>query len=211
MPAGTHSVATRPSTQAGSLSIVPNLGFEPRTSRTWAARLYQVGLDRLGVDGRDRTGARTLARCGATSTPHPHGAFGQIRTGGLPRTGGTLYRWSYEGAFVAGEPGFGPGLRGPKPRGLPITPFPIRAPGRNRTCGCRLTKAPLYRLSYRGAWWCARRELNPQHPASRADLSASLEYEHMEPPPGADPGLLPYGGRVTSRVRRHSWGIRIRT
>lgn len=27
-----------------------------------------------------------------------------------------------------------------------------------------------------------------------------LVYEHVEPSPGADPGLLPYGGKVTSRV-----------
>jgi hypothetical protein len=32
-----------------------------------------------------------------------------------------------------------------------------------------------------------------------------LGYEDVEPPPGADPGLLPYGGRVTSRVRRRSY------
>jgi hypothetical protein len=202
MPAGTHSVATRPSILAGSLSIVPNLGFEPRTSRTWAARLYQVGLDRLGVDDRDRTGARTLARCGATSTPHPHGAFGQIRTGGLPRTGGTLYRWSYEGAFC-----WGTRIRTWTPRaktsGAANYPIPHQSPRQESN----LRPSP-----YKGTALPAElQDLNPQHPASRADLSASLEYEHMEPPPGADPGLLPYGGRVTSRVRRHSWGIRIRT
>ena len=129
MPAGTHSVATRPSTQADSLSIVPNLGFEPRTSRTWAARLYQVGLDRLGVDGRDRTGARTLARCGATSTPHPHGAFGQIRTGGLPRTGGTLYRWSYEGVKTCWAPRARTwNLSGQSRAGLPDSPTAHRSP-----------------------------------------------------------------------------------
>jgi hypothetical protein len=38
-----------------------------------------------------------------------------------------------------------------------------------------------------------------------------LVYEHVEPSPGADPGLLPYGGRVTSRVRRHCCRARIRT
>ncbi len=32
-----------------------------------------------------------------------------------------------------------------------------------------------------------------------------LGYEDVEPSPGADPGRLPYGGRVTSRVRRHGF------
>jgi hypothetical protein len=41
---------------------------------------------------------------------------------------------------------------------------------------------------------CARRDSNPQHLASRASLSAMLEYEQTEPPPGADPGRPPYEG-----------------
>jgi hypothetical protein len=41
---------------------------------------------------------------------------------------------------------------------------------------------------------CARRDSNPQHPASRADLSTRLEYEHMEPPPGVEPGHPRYEG-----------------
>jgi hypothetical protein len=49
-----HSLAARPSTLAGSLSV-PNLGFEPRTSRSWAGRLFPIGLDRLGADGEIRT------------------------------------------------------------------------------------------------------------------------------------------------------------
>src|ERR1700724_3731549 len=65
----------------------------------------------------------------------------------FPEPGGRSTAGATKARF-AGEPGFGPELREPKSRGLPITPFPIRAPDRNRTCGRRLTKAPLYRLSY---------------------------------------------------------------
>ena len=32
-----------------------------------------------------------------------------------------------------------------------------------------------------------------------------FRHEHLEPSPGADPGLLPYEGKVTSRVRRPSY------
>jgi hypothetical protein len=41
---------------------------------------------------------------------------------------------------------------------------------------------------------CARRDSNPQHPASRAGLSTRLEYEHTEPPPGVEPGHPRYEG-----------------
>lgn len=57
---------------------------------------------------------------------------------------------------------------------------------------------------------CARRDLNPQHPASRAGLSATLEYEHLEPPPGADPDHPPYEGGPQP-WRRPGWGTKTRT
>jgi hypothetical protein len=45
---------------------------------------------------------------------------------------------------------------------------------------------------------CARRDSNPQHPASRAGLSGTLEYEHVEPSSGADPDLAYYESAVTA-------------
>jgi hypothetical protein len=38
-----------------------------------------------------------------------------------------------------------------------------------------------------------------------------LVYEDMEPPPGVEPGLPPYGGRAASRAQRLGWGTRART
>jgi hypothetical protein len=69
--AAAHSSAARPSTLAGSLSV-PNLGFEPRTSRSWAGRLFPVGLDRLGVDDRDRTGDLHLGKVTRCLLRHIH-------------------------------------------------------------------------------------------------------------------------------------------
>jgi hypothetical protein len=38
-----------------------------------------------------------------------------------------------------------------------------------------------------------------------------LRHERMEPPPGVEPGLRPYGGRAASRARRHGCPLWIRT
>src|SRR5215472_14176619 len=56
-------------------------------------------------------------------TLRSHRASGQIRTDGLPRTEGTLCRWSYEGTILAGRPGLEPGMSpGSKPGGFADSP-----------------------------------------------------------------------------------------
>jgi hypothetical protein len=47
-----HSLAARPGTPAGSLSV-PHPGFEPGTSWVWARRLCQVGLEGHASDRPD--------------------------------------------------------------------------------------------------------------------------------------------------------------
>jgi hypothetical protein len=74
-------------------------------------------------------------------------------------------------------------------------PIPIesRPPESNRTA--RLTGAGS---RPRATAECPRWDSDPHCPAPHAGASCQLGYEDPEPPPGADPGLLPYGSRAAA-------------
>jgi hypothetical protein len=94
-------------------------------------------------------------------------------------------------------------------RVLPLTLRPHGASGEIRTHDLRLTEAALCplelqrRRSGSRTRTCVRRFQGP------AGMPAT--HPGMEPSPGADPGLLPYKGRVTAVCDGVSWGIKIRT
>jgi hypothetical protein len=52
---------------------------------------------------------------------------------------------------------------------------------------------------------CPRRDSNAHCRSPRDRDSYRLVYEDMEPPPGVEPGLRPYGGRAASRARRRGY------
>ena len=72
-------------------------------------------------------------------------------------------------------------------------PFPGVEPG------CRPYKGQAERRSEGRSFVCPVR-FERTLSAYSAPRLLPLVYEHMEPSPGADLGLLPYGGKVTSRV-----------
>ena len=90
---------------------------------------------------------------------------------------------------------------------LPLTPRPHGASGEIRTHDLRLTEAALCPL-----------ELQRQRSGSRTricvrrfkDRPGSSNHPGMEPSPGADPGLLPYKGRVTAVCDGGAFGLRER-
>jgi hypothetical protein len=169
-------------------------------------------LTRHGVDDRDRTGARTLAWCGATSTPHPHGAFGQIRTGGLPRTGGTLYRWSYEGMKRAGRPGLEPGISRVKAERVCLIPLPpTGAPGRIRTGNLRLTGPLRFQLRHGGVVPSARLERAPTQALDLGPLPFGLRGRGASDWPRTSCLRFTRATLCRMSYRGMGWGRRSRT
>lgn len=64
-----------------------------------------------------------------------------------------------------------------------MAPLPTEQPAIRAATGCHPRLAVLTgdARSLDPAAWCARGDSNPEHLASRASLSAKLEYEHTEP------------------------------
>jgi hypothetical protein len=100
-----------------------------------------------------------------------------------------------------------------------VTPFPIesRPPVPTRAACCtRAGPQPCATARHRRKQWrslplhgptraracagarCPRWDSDPHCPAPHAGASCQLGYEDSEPPPGADPGLLPYGSRAAA-------------
>lgn len=131
--------------------------------------------------------ASSRAAGNTSLTSEPSVRF-ELTASPLPRARSN--RWSYEGAcwptWIR--------TRAPasKVRWAAPTPAAIESP----SPGSNWASGPYKELLDAGPKGnaCARRDSNPQHPASRADLSARLEYEHMEPPPGVEPGHPRYEG-----------------
>jgi hypothetical protein len=108
--------------------------------------------------------------------------------------------------------------------GLPVTPFPIRSLLPDPNWDLPRTRRTRFRLRQGGESRApqpilggavmmtpgsyARGESDPHQPGSRPGPST---HERMEPPPGVEPGLRPYGGRAASRARRHGCPPWIRT
>jgi hypothetical protein len=100
-------------------------------------------------------------------------------------------------------------LKVPETCGIPITPFPIRAPARCYPGLAVLTKNA--RTLVPGATY-ARRESNPHKPGPQPSPSTKLRHERVEPldrlersPPGYDAGTLP------GELQRHGCPPWIRT
>jgi hypothetical protein len=87
-------------------------------------------------------------------------------------------------------------LRPWRGRVLPLTLRPRGASGEIRTHGLRLTEAALCPLELQRQ----RSESRSRTCVRRFQGPAGMPATHlgMEPSPGADPGLLPYRGRVTA-------------
>jgi hypothetical protein len=102
---------------------------------------------------------------------------------------------------------------------LPTEQPAIRALGRSRTGCLPDTSWPLCQVSYKGEKAsaqamavhsasprtgacadasCPRRDSNAHCRSPRDRDSYRLVYEDMEPPPGVEPGLRPYGGRAAA-------------
>lgn len=98
----------------------------------------------------------------------------------------------------AGEARFGRTSQRFKGVRAAVTPFPIGASSPIRTGNLPGTSGPRFQLRHRGNVSPVRFERTLPSPSRWCLLP--LGYEDLEPSPGADPGLLPYGGKVTSRV-----------
>ena len=119
---------------------------------------------------------------------HPHAPFG-TRTSGARASAFRHQRLEWPARFELA-------LRPWQGRVLPLTLRPHGASGEIRTHDLRLTEAALCPLELQ------RRRSGSRTPSCghrfQGPAGDASNHPGMEPSPGADPGLLPYRGRVTA-------------